>query len=309
MCGVTSGSRIVIFGRRGFIGTALTRCLVENNHSIIGVTRSGHSGVSRIDHVTDVRWDAKTIGDWVHVLDGADAVINLVGENIASGPWTPHRKRVIRDSRLQAVTLIIDAIRQCSVPPRVFCQASAIGIYGFNQQQDLTEQTVAGTGFLASLARDVESTASQAESVCRVQCIRTGIVLGRGGGFLPKVILPFKFHVGGHFGDGQQAISWIHIDDEVQAIAHLVHHPTLSGPFNLVAPAPVSLRELTDRIAHQLHRRSWCHIPAFLLKCLPGNMGNELFLNGPHVVPSRLLENGFKFSYPTLDRALDALLP
>ena len=302
---MTNAPRVVIFGRRGFIGSALTDCLTAHGYSVTGVTRSPTP--CSVPRVSDVWWDASTFGDWTEAVSGAVAVINVTGENLASGFWTRSKRNAIRDSRLHTTDLIVEALLRCPVPPRVFCQGSAIGYYGISPAGRVTESSPSGSGFLAEIVGEVERRAARAGTVCRTHLLRTGIVLGRTGGYLHAFTLPFRIGLGAYVGNSDTRVSWIHLLDEARAIAHLIDHETSGGPLNLVAPAPVRLGDLAESVARRMNRRVWLRVPPSLLAWLPGRMSEELFMGSPDAASTRLQDTGFQFEFPNLDTALDDL--
>ncbi|GEM_PF-2043408 len=303
---MTNAPSVVIFGRRGFIGSALTDCLTARGYSVIGVTRSNN--LYSDTRVRDVHWDASASGDWTETLSGAAAVINLAGENLATGIWTLSKRNSIRDSRLRSTDLIVEALLRCPVPPRVFCQASAIGFYGANQPARVTESTPPGHGFLAGIVQEVERRVEQADPACRILFLRTGIVLGCMGGYFRAFTLPFRLGFGAYIGNPDALLSWIHLHDTASAVAHLIEHDSSHGPYNLVAPVPVRLGDLAEAVARHLNRRVWFRIPPRLLGWLPGRMSEELFSGSLEAASGRLEETGFQFTFPAIESALGDLL-
>ncbi|MCX7625707.1 MAG: TIGR01777 family oxidoreductase, partial [Candidatus Sumerlaeaceae bacterium] len=258
----------------------------------------------------EVLWSAESGLSEHRALGGCDAVVHLAGENIARRLWTPTQKRRIRDSRVIGTTKLVEALAELATPPRIFFCASAIGIYGDRGDELLTEESELGQeGFLVNVAQAWESAARQAEHFAsRVVYLRFGIVLGRGGGALPRLLLAFRLGLGGRLGSGQQWWSWVSAEDAVRAILYVLYHDEICGPVNITAPQPITNADLTRTLAAVLRRPAFCHVPSFLLKLLPGGLGKELFLASARVTPQKLLRAGFEFRHPSFETALQALL-
>jgi uncharacterized protein (TIGR01777 family) len=301
--------KIIITGATGFIGKAVSHFLLENGYEIIALSRNPSKyELTEDNRMKFVLWDGQKAEGWVEYAENAKAIINLAGENIASGIWTDRKKRKILESRVKATQAILQAIKRLNTKPEVMIQASAIGYYGSRPDQVLDESSSAGKGFLADLTQIWEETASiiQKSSV-RLVILRFGVALGKHGGLLPRIKPVFKSFLGGHFGSGEQYISWIHITDITKSIHYLLSQYQLKGVFNLTAPQPVSSREFFKCVGEHLHRPSWFHVPAGIIKTLMGEMAEELLLANQRVMPKRLIENDFQFNYPTLDSALSQL--
>ena len=297
--------RVVITGATGFIGRALCGAL-HRDYEIVALSRNIDVARKSIGDLAKVmRWDAKTAAGWAAEADGALAIINLAGENVASGRWNKARKSRILQSRLDATSAIIEAIKQLKNKPKVVIQASAIGWYGPRSDEQLDEDSTPGKGFLANVCRDIESAAEEIEGLgVRCVVIRTGIVLGRDGGALAKLITPFRFYLGGHLGNGRQWFSWIHLEDEVAAIKFLLENEHLKGVFNLTAPQPVTMKEFCKILGKVLHRPVWLNVPGFAVRLAFGEMADEMLLSGQRVLPNRLLDTGFDFQYANVEQAL-----
>ena len=255
------------------------------------------------------KWDGKTTQGWGHFIDGSDAVINLAGAGIADAPWTENRKHLIRESRIQAGLAIQSAIQEAKQKPNVLLQASAVGYYGQDHQDEIiTEEMPRGTDFLANVCFDWEmSTAPVARMGIRRVVLRTGIVLSNEGGAFPKIILPFKFFAGGPLGNGKQWMPWIHIHDEVRAIIYLLTHLQTEGAYNLSAPNPVTNKQFGQIVGSQMGRPALLPAPAFAIKTLLGDM-STILLDGQRAVPQKLEESGFIFTYPTAQEAISQLV-
>jgi len=295
--------RVAITGSTGLIGSALKPHLESVGHEVIRVVRSSPSG-------TDISWSPAESRIDAHALDGVDAVVHLAGAGIADKRWTDDYKRELLESRTKGTTLISEAIVSAENGPTVFLSGSAIGIYGARGDEELTETSAAGDGFLADICVQWEAATSAAEAAgVRVAHLRTGIVLSAKGGALKKQLPLFKFGLGGKMGSGDQWQSWISIDDEVAAITHLLTADT-SGAVNLTAPKPVTNAEFTTTLGDVLHRPTILPIPKFGPKLLlGGELAHNLLFSGQKVLPAVLnADDGFTFRHPDLATALQALL-
>jgi uncharacterized protein (TIGR01777 family) len=295
--------RVAITGSTGLIGSALKPHLESLGHEVIRVVRSNPSG-------TDIMWSPSD-GTIDHkALDDVDAVVHLAGAGIGDKRWTDAYKRELLESRTKGTTLIAEAIAGATNGPKVLLSGSAIGIYGSRGDEDLTEQSAPGDGFLADICVQWEASTAAAEAAgARVVHLRTGIVLSARGGALKKQLPLFKFGLGGKMGSGKQWQSWITIDDEVTAIAHLLTTDT-TGAVNLTAPNPVTNAEFTDTLGDVLGRPTILPIPKFGPKLLlGGELAHNLLFTGQKVHPAVLdADPGFEFRHPDLASALRALL-
>lgn len=296
--------RVIITGGTGLIGKALCTALVNDQHSVIALSRNPDKSIGLLSGVRLEQWDGKTAAGWGALVDGADAIINLAGEGIADGRWSKERKKSIRESRINAGLAVMEAIKQATNKPKVLLQASAVGYYGPHGNELVTEETAMGNDFLAKVCHDWEaSTVSATPMGVRRAVLRTGVVLSRQGGALPKMAMPFKFFAGGPVGNGKQWLPWIHIDDEVRAIQFLLNQAEASGPFNLSAPNPVTNKEFGQTLGKVMGRPALAPAPAIAMKTIFGEMATVL-LDGQRAVPNRLQALGFTFTYPTLEEAL-----
>ncbi len=303
--------KVVITGGTGFIGRALCRELLANNYDVIVLSRNPEKGRGISDErIIFSFWDGQTTRGWLHHVEGAAAIVNLAGDNIASSlRWTAQKKSSLLYSRLHAGRAVTEAVERTSVQPRVVVQASAIGYYGNRGDELLNEFSSIGTGFLADVASQWEQTTrAVTQSGVRHVIIRTGIVLGKNEGFLSRVVLPFRFFAGGHPGNGRQWLSWIHIADEAAAIRCLIEHNDLAGPFNLTAPNPLTAKDFFHMLGTVLQRPSWFPTPGIVLKFIFGEMAQEVLLAGQRVLPKRLMDSGFRFAYPDALTALQDVL-
>lgn len=301
--------RVIISGATGFIGQALCREL-RGDYELVALTRDiKRAGAIVKECAKIVEWDARTTSGWASQIEGAHAVINLAGENLAAGHWTPSRKMSILQSRTNSANAIADAAEAARNKPRVVIQASAVGYYGSRDDETLTEDSPPGKGFLAEVCRKTEVIAARVgrKNVRHVQ-LRMGIVLAQEGGVLPRLIRPFRFFLGGRVGNGNQWVSWICQQDAIRAIRFLMENQNLGGPFNLTSPKPVTMKELSRILGRVLGRPAWAVLPGFAARLAFGEMADEVLLASQQAIPKRLLEAGFNFSYADLRTALDAIL-
>ena len=298
--------RVVITGATGFIGGALCKAL-HKDYEVIALSRDASRAAKSVGDLAKVNeWDGRTTGSWFQQANGAFAIINLAGENIASGRWNESKKAGILHSRLDSAGAVLDAIKQMDRKPTVVIQASAIGYYGSRQNEKLDETSTPGKGFLANVCQRIESYAEEIEGLgVRCVVIRTGVVLGRDGGAFTKLVKPFRFFLGGYLGSGRQWFSWIHLEDEIAAIKYLMENEHLKGVFNLTAPQPVTMKELCVTLGQILHRPVWLNVPAFAARLAFGEMADEMLLSGQKVLPKRLLNTGFNFQYTNIKQALN----
>ncbi len=300
--------RIVVAGGSGFVGRALVAALAARGDSVLLLTRGGAgSGADR--RVRTLAWDGKSTGDWVRELDGADAAVNLCGENVAAGRWTPTRKIQLIKSRVDSTRALVAAISQAARRPKALINASAVGYYGTSPEGECVEGAPQGRDFLAALCGQWEREALAAEPLgVRVVTARLGVVLGDGGGALAKMSLPFKLFAGGPLGSGRQPVPWIHRDDAVGALLFALERDALTGPVNVVAPQALDNRAFSAALGRALGRPSWLPAPAFALKAALGEM-SSMVLGGQRAAPKKLQAAGFSFKYPDADAALAALFP
>jgi uncharacterized protein (TIGR01777 family) len=297
--------KIVIAGGSGFLGSALSRALTSEGHDVAILTRQTTRTTPSQPRLTFVPWDPNgTAGAWASVIDGATAVVNLAGESIAARRWSPEQKQKLRDSRLRATTSLTVAIRRSASPPPVFVSGSAVGYYGDRGDETLTEASPPGTDFLASVAKDWEAAANEVASLTRVALVRTGIILDRRGGALPRMLPPFQMFVGGPLGTGRQYMPWIHKDDWVRMVAWMMTADGARGPLNATSPSPVTNAEFSKALGHALKRPSLLPAPAFALRLALGEMADALLLSGQRALPVRATDLGFSFRYSNIDEAL-----
>lgn len=289
---------ITITGGTGFIGRRVVARLLAEGHSVHVLGRTAPPGGVRFS-----AWDPAAGEPPQDSLAGADAVVYLAGEPVAQR-WTPRARRAIRASRIEGTRLLIAAASRLSQKPAVLVCASAIGIYGSRGDEVLTESSPTGQGFLADVCREWESSADLAGFLgLRVVKLRIGVVLGRGGGALARMLLPFKAGLGGRLGSGRQWMSWISVDDLVKLVRFAIEQPSLRGVVNATAPNPVTNADFTATLAAILKRPAVLPVPAFVLKTMFGQMA-EILLGSQRVLPQAAQAAGFRFEHPHLAPAL-----
>lgn len=295
--------RVIVTGSHGLIGGSVAASLEGDGHQVTRLVRG-------LPAPGEAAWDPREGTADAAALEGHDAVVHLAGAGIGDKRWTESRKHEVRSSRVEGTTLLAQTLAGLTHKPRVLVSGSAVGYYGDRGDEALTEASGPGTGFLASLVRDWEAATAPAEAAgIRVAHVRTGIVQAGKGGAVERLLLPFKLGFGGRWGSGKQWLSWVHVDDEVGAIRHLIDGDDLSGPFNATSPHPVTVGDYTDALGQALHRPTVLVTPTFALNAiLGGEMVKEMLLGGQKVLPARLEASGYQFRHPDLDEALaDAL--
>jgi uncharacterized protein (TIGR01777 family) len=294
--------RIAITGSSGLIGTALVASLAADGHTAIRVVRSGAEA-------DGVHWDIDAGTIDVAALEGVDGVVHLAGEGIAEKRWTDDQKRRILESRTKGTALLAGALASLTTKPPVLVSGSAIGIYGNRGDEQLTETSPPGDGFLAEVAVAWEAAAEPAaQAGIRLSWIRTGIVLAPEGGVLQRLAGLARFGLLGKLGSGQQWMSWISLADEVGAIRFLLEHD-VAGPVNLTAPNPVTNEVFTKTLGRVLHRPTFLPVPSFGPKLLVGaELAQALLYDGQRVLPDGLVDAGYEFQHTDLERTLHELL-
>ncbi len=299
----SSSKRIAITGATGLIGTALGAHLRTDGHTVIRIVRRNPTG-------DDVIWDPAAGTIDAAKLEGIDALVHLAGEGIADSRWSEEHKRRVLDSRVLGTTLIAKTLASLDRKPTVFASGSAVGFYGDRGDEELTESSSNGVGFLADVVKQWEGATAPAEgSGIRIAHLRTGLVLSTTGGALKQQLLPFKLGAGGRFGSGKQYLPWIAIHDMTSAVLHVIDTPSLAGPINMVGPNPVTNAAFTKALGKAVHRPTPIPTPLLAVKLLYGaEMVKEMLLVSNRVLPTKLLASGFEFKHPELRATLEMLL-
>lgn len=296
---------ILIAGGTGFIGKYLIESFLHDDHEVFALTRSP-SHQANHPHLHYITWlqQNKTEID-LSELPKIDCIINLAGDPINKGRWTKKKKERILTSRRTTTKELINMIKKLKTKPKLFINASAIGVYGYSTEKQFTEESKPlGNSFPAKVCKQWEQDASQAkEEGIRTVIARIGIVLGKDGGALPRMALPYKFFIGGKVASGHQWISWIHIKDVVKLFHFIILNEEISGPINFTAPNPVKMNTLGKEIGQVLKKPHWIPVPSFALKMIFGEM-SEFLIEGQYVIPKKALDYHYKFQYETVDKAL-----
>ncbi|WP_067541632.1 TIGR01777 family oxidoreductase [Nocardia crassostreae] len=292
--------KVVVAGSSGLIGTALVAALRRDGHEVTRLVR-------RPVHARDeFRWDPASADLDDHALRGADAVVNLCGVGVGRRRWNGSFKQELRDSRIVPTDVLAAAVAIAGVPTLV--NASAVGFYGGDSGDCIvTETSSAGTGFLAGLCRDWEyATHPASDAGVRTVLLRSAIVLARHGGMLGMLYPLYSLGLGGRLGNGRQYVPWISLDDEIGGIIYALTHDSISGPVNMVGPAPVTNAEFTRALGRALHRPTPFVVPGFVLRLAVGEFAQEGILHGPRAIPTVLEDAGYNFQHPTIGAALAA---
>lgn len=303
--------RIVIAGGTGFLGRPLAAALAADGHDVVVLSRgTGDRSPSEYrGGPVPLQWVPDgSVGPWASEIDGAGAVVNLAGESIAGHRWTPAHKARVLDSRVQATRSLAAAITRAAAPPPVFASGSAVGYYGPRGDEIVSEDTPAGSDFLADVCVQWEAAAARAASGrTRVVYMRTGLVLEKDGGALPAMLPPFKFGAGGPVGSGRQYWPWIHRADWLALVRWAIETPTVTGPINVTGPQPVTNKEFARALGRAMHRPAFMPAPGFALRLLLGEMADALLLSGQRAVPAQAERRGFAFRHKTVDEALGTI--
>jgi len=289
--------KILLSGGTGLIGTELIALLNSKKHLLVNLVRHKSH-----ESDTSIYWDYENKIIDSQRLEGIDAVIHLAGENISAKRWTEKQKKKILDSRILSTRLLVDAMRKLSQKPSTFICASAIGYYGDRGSEVVSEISEKGNGFLANVCEQWEQNTKDAkEAGIRVVNLRFGVILSENGGALKKMMLPFRFGLGGKIGSGSQYISWISLKDTISAIEFCLNKNDIAGPVNIVSPNPVTNADFTKILGKYLKRPTLFPLPAFAAKMVLGEMADELLLASTRVKPTVLLENEFHFTNQSLN--------
>jgi uncharacterized protein (TIGR01777 family) len=295
--------KIAVTGASGLLGSAFVPFLTAGGHEVRRLVRRAPQSEE------EIRWDPARGEIAAAALEGVAAVVHLSGENVAAGRWTDARKARIRTSRIDSTRTLARALASLKQRPKVLISASAIGYYGDRGEEWVTESSRPADDFLAELAVDWEAAAGPAaEAGIRVAHPRIGVVLSPAGGALGKLLPPFRLGLGGVVGPGSQYMSWVALDDVLAGLHHALVDESVSGPFNLVAPEPVTNREFTKTLGRVLGRPTVAPLPAFVLKAVLGEMADATLLASTRVRPDRLLSSGYRFRFPHLEGALRHML-
>ncbi|SFJ76890.1 TIGR01777 family oxidoreductase [Thermoflavimicrobium dichotomicum] len=290
--------KIAVTGATGFIGKELTQFFLEKGYEVVGISRTSNS--TQQPAVPFITWEK--LESQPTLLENVDAIVNLAGESIDQR-WTKTAKERILGSRLTVAERLKHVVSQLGQKPKVLVNASGISIYGISETETFDENSPACiTDFLASVVEKWEEAVDQIP-IDRTVKLRIGVVLGNRGGAYPKMILPYKWGVGGRVGSGRQWLSWIHIEDMVRLIEFCINNENIEGPVNATAPNPVTNDQFGRTVAQILKRPHWFPVPAALMKLIFGEL-SVLLLEGQRVIPKKLLDHGFQFYYPTI---LDAV--
>lgn len=293
--------KILVTGASGLVGSELVPRLIAVGHQVFKLSRKP---AQKSDEIS---WDPYEGFESAESakLEGIVAVIHLAGESIADGNWSVEKKKKIRDSRVLGTRTLVSTLKKLEKPPRIFVGSSAIGFYGSRGDEQLTEESDAGKGYLPDVCKEWEAEADKAaEFGARVVHVRTGIVLSKEGGALGKMLTPFSFGLGGVIGSGKQYMSWISIDDLVNILMFTLNNDSIEGAVNATAPQPATNEEFTKTLGSVMNRPTFIPVPEFGIKLLFGEMGERLVIEGARVIPKKLEEAGFKFTYEDLESAL-----
>jgi len=298
--------KALVTGASGFVGPRLLRLLEKP----VVLSRDPDRARGKIGHLVDriIRWDPMQGPPPAEAFAAVDAVFHLAGESVAEGRWTTAQKARIRDSRVVGTRHLVQGIAQAARKPAVLVSSSAVGYYGDRGEEELTEAAPPADDFLARVCVEWEEEARAAErSGVRVVPVRTGIVLGPGGGALQKMLTPFKLGGGGPLGSGRQWMPWVHVADLARLYVHAAETSSIAGAMNGVAPNPVRNSEFTKALARQLHRPAFIPAPYFGLRLVFGEFAKVLFAS-QRVIPRVATETGFRFQYPEIASALREIL-
>ncbi len=299
--------KILITGGTGFVGTQLTPRLIQDGNEVTILTRSGKRPEKGSAGISYLQGDPTQKGPWQEAIQDHDAVINLAGASIFA-KWTEQHKKVLRESRISTTRNIVERVPSDPSKKITLFSTSAVGYYGFCGDEELTEESPHGEDFLAQMAVEWEGEALKAKDKgARVVITRFGIVMGEKGGALSQMIPLFKICIGGPIGSGKQWFSWVHIRDLAEAFIFVLKHPEISGPVNVCSPNPIRNRDLARALGKALHRPSFIPAPAFMVKLALGEFGSVI-LEGQKVIPRKLLENGFVFQYPDIEKTLQGIV-
>jgi len=299
------GQKIVMIGATGFIGSSLVEMLSPDNELVIFTRNKNVINDTLMDK--NVQFVGFTDPDEILIpaLENCQVIINLAGSGIDNKRWTRSRKMEILESRVQTLQKLSVIMERLNIYVELIIQASAIGYYGFSETLSYTEKDSCGEGFLAEIAQKWENATFELRPFTqRLVVMRLGVVLSAKGGSFSKMIIPFHYFLGGRIGSGMHWFSWIHLQDVERAVSYFIDNKQCDGVYNLVAPFVVRQFEFAKMLGKHLQRPTFFTTPSFVINVIFGQMGNELILQGTHAIPDRLMREGFKFQFPTLDDAL-----
>lgn len=298
--------KIFMTGGTGFVGTYLAKRFISEGHAVTILTQALSGTELKMTGLSYLMGNPTIKGKWQDAVRDHDVIINLAGASIFSR-WTPEQKKILLSSRIETTSNLVAALPD-SAKYITFFSTSAVGYYGFHEDEELIESSPSGDDFLAKLAHDWEQGALRAQDKgARVIITRFGIVLGKNGGALGQMIPLFKYFLGGPLGSGCQWFSWVHMHDLTEAFIFLLSHKDISGPVNLCSPNPLRNKDLGDAIGKVLQKPSFMPTPGFMIRLILGEFGDVL-LKGQRVIPNRLMEAGFKFRYPDIEEALKNII-
>lgn len=299
---------VLILGATGFLGRALIQELLSGGNQITVVTRNRDKAAQTLPGgLRILQWDYASPLASTQELEQVDAVVNLAGTSIGDRRWSPSVKQEIMTSRINATRLLVGALNDGTIKPKVLLNASAVGYYGPRGDEKITENDRAGNDFLAQVCKNWEKEAYRVQNpATRVVALRIGVVLDREGA-LKRMVMPYRFYLGGPLGSGNQWLSWIHREDLIKMMQFILDHDELKGPVNGTAPNPVTMREFANTLGEVLQKPSRFTVPEFLLKLGLGQM-SEMLLHGQRAIPEKIINAGFRFRYPNLRQALEDIL-
>lgn len=301
--------KVLVLGGTGFVGKNLCSALVSAGYQVFVLTRNLTKARQVLgNNIKTLVWHGPQSLTPSAALPETEYIINLAGESIGEGRWTRQKKKRILDSRVNTTRTVVNAIKNKTLKPSLLINASAVGFYGPHGDEQLTEDTPAGQDFLARVCRAWESEAYEARALgVNVITLRIGMVLGKNGGALDKMQLPFKFYMGGPLGTGDQWLSWIHLEDLTGSIIYILENGNITGPVNTTAPHPVTMREFCRTLGKVMGKPSWLQVPTTVLRLALGEQA-DMLLNGQRVIPAKLQDAGYTFKFPTLNQALENII-
>lgn len=300
--------KILITGASGFIGKELVSLLKENNNEIFGLTRNIEAAQSKIADIIWISWpDSRQVID-LKAYGSFDVVINLVGENIAGNRWSSEQKKILYNSRIDSTDTLLKMIKQSQGIVPTFISTSAIGIYGDRQEEEIHENSLVVDDFIGKLCQDWEQVVYKHKDTYERCCIiRTGLVLGKNGGMMEKLLPLFKLGLGGKLSNGNFYMSWIHIKDLCRIYLKAIQDTQMKGVYNATAPYPEKNKIFTQKLASLLRRPAFFSVPKFTLKIIMGELADHA-TQGAKITPKKLRDENFHFHFPTLDLALKDVL-